>query len=196
MKINRMALAFSAAFLTMAGPFAGQALAEAAHVAPVTDYVKSKVMTWISDPVIINAVKAQDAKNAGITQADIDALDKKWRAEVEQPAKPTIDAVLSNDASKFLQEKQAASKGVITEIFVMDDKGLNVAQSDATSDYWQGDEAKFKKSFGAGPDALFVDDAEKDESTQKFQAQASFTLKDETGKPIGAVTVGISLDDL
>jgi hypothetical protein len=192
MKINRMPLVLSAVFIT----FAGQALADAAHVAPVTAFVKASVMPWINDPIIIKAVKAQDAKNAGLTQTDIDALDKKWRAEVEAPAKPMIDGVLSNEASKFLQEKQAGSKGVITEIFVMDDKGLNVAQSDATSDYWQGDEAKFQKSFGVGPDALFVDDAEKDESTQKFQAQASFTLKDETGKPIGAVTVGINLDSL
>ena len=191
MKFPWMAAAFTAALMVNTA-----ARADDAHVAPVTEYVKSQVMTWINDPVIINAVKAQDAKNASISQADIDALDKKWRAEVEQSAKPTIDAVLSNDASKFLQDKKTAAKGVITEIFVMDDKGLNVAQSDATSDYWQGDEAKFQKSYGVGPDALFVDAAEKDESTQKFQAQASFTLKDETGKPIGAVTVGVSLDDL
>ena len=192
MKRNILATAFSLAFLASTAP----AMAEEAYVGPLTDYIKTNVMTWINDPVIINAVKAQDAKNANLAQGDIDALDKKWRAEVEAADKPLIDSVLSNEASKFLQEKQAASKGVVAEIFVMDDKGLNVAQSDATSDYWQGDEAKFQKSFGAGPDALFIDKAEKDESTQKFQSQASFTLKDETGKPIGAVTVGVSLDDL
>ena len=125
-----------------------------------------------------------------------EGFDKQWRAEVEAPAKPLIDGVMAHPASKFLKDKQAASKGIITEIFVMDDKGLNVAQSEVTSDYWQGDEAKFQKSFGVGPDALFVDKPEKDESTQKLQVQASFTLKDETGKPIGAVTVGINIDDL
>jgi hypothetical protein len=192
MKRNILAATFGLALFASTAP----AMADDAYVAPLTDYIKSNVMTWITDPVIINAVKAQDAKNAGISQGDIDAQDKKWRAEVEAAEKPLIDSVLSNEASKFLQDKRTASKGVIAEIFVMDDKGLNVAQSDATSDYWQGDEDKFQKSFGAGPDALFIDKAEKDESTQKFQAQASFTLKDETGKPIGAVTVGVSLDDL
>lgn len=192
MKRNILATAFSLALFASTAP----AMADEAYVGPLTDYVKTSVMTWINDPLIVNAVKAQDAKNAGISQGDIDALDKKWRAEVDAADKPLIDSVLSNAASKFLQDKRAESKGVIAEIFVMDDKGLNVAQSDATSDYWQGDEAKFQKSFGVGPDALFIDKAEKDESTQKFQAQASFTLKDETGKPIGAVTVGVSLDDL
>ena len=78
----------------------------------------------------------------------------------------------------------------------MDAKGLNVGQSDVTSDYWQGDEAKFQKSFGAGAGAVFVDEAEKDESTQMLQSQASMTIVDETGAPIGAITVGINLDKL
>lgn len=192
MKFSLAAATFGLALL--AAP--SLASTEDGHAAPVSQYVKSKVMTWINDPVVINAVKAQDARNENLTQADINALDRKWRVEVESPEKPLIDGILENKLSKFLQEKQAASKGIITEIFVMDNKGLNVGESDVTSDYWQGDEAKFQKSYGAGPDGFFVDAAKKDESTQQFQAQASFTLKDKTGKPIGAVTVGISLDNL
>jgi hypothetical protein len=170
--------------------------AEEAHVKPVTDYINANVRAWFNDPIIIKAIKAQDAKNANLKQADIDVLDKKWRAEVETDSHPFIDSVLGNEVSAFLKAKQEASGGTITEIFVMDDRGLNVGQSDVTSDYWQGDEAKFQKSFGVGPDALFVDSAEKDESTQMLQSQASMTIKDETGKPIGAITIGINLDQL
>ena len=172
------------------------ALAEEAHVAPVTDYVNANVKPWLSDPVIVDAVKAQNAANAKLDQAGIDALDQKWRAEVESEIHPMIDAVLANALSTFLKGKQDGSGGTITEIFVTDAKGLNVGQSDVTSDYWQGDEDKFTKSFGAGPGALFVDAAEKDESTQMLQSQASMTIVDETGKPIGAVTVGVNLDQL
>jgi hypothetical protein len=172
------------------------ALAEEAHVAPMTEFVNANVKSWVSDPLIVSAIEAQNAANVGLSQADIDALDQKWRAEVEAGSHPMIDAVLSNKVSDFLREKQSQSGGVITEVFVMDAKGLNVGQSDTTSDYWQGDEAKFQKSFGAGPDALFVDEAEKDESTQMLQSQASMTIVDAAGKPIGAITVGINLDQL
>jgi hypothetical protein len=79
----------------------------------------------------------------------------------------------------------------------MDDKGLNVGQSEVTSDYWQGDEAKWQKTFSAGPDAVFLDKIEKDESTQALQMQVSVSIKDpETGKAIGAVTFGINVDEL
>ena len=168
-----------------------------AHVAPVTDYIETNVKPWLSDPVLVDAVKAQNAQNAGLAQADIDALDKKWRAETEGSSKEMIDGVLGNALSQFLKAKQQEAGGLITEVFVMDNKGLNVGQSDVTSDYWQGDEDKWSKTYGAGPDAIFIDGAEKDESTQMLQSQGSIAIKDPaSGEAIGAITVGINLDAL
>ena len=173
------------------------ATAQDAHVAPVTDYIETNVKPWLSDPVLVDAVKAQNAKNAGLAQADIDALDKKWRAETEGSSKEMIDGVLGNALSQFLKAKQQEAGGLITEVFVMDNKGLNVGQSDVTSDYWQGDEDKWSKTYGAGPDAIFIDGAEKDESTQMLQSQGSIAIKDPaSGEAIGAITVGINLDAL
>ena len=173
------------------------AAAQDAHVAPVTDYIETNVKPWLSDPVLVDAVKAQNAQNAGLAQADIDALDKKWRAETEGSSKEMIDGVLGNALSQFLKAKQQEAGGLITEVFVMDNKGLNVGQSDVTSDYWQGDEDKWSKTYGAGPDAIFIDGAEKDESTQMLQSQGSIAIKDPaSGEAIGAITVGINLDAL
>lgn len=193
MTIRKMlAVGGAAAFL-----FANTAIAQQEHVGPVTDYVNANVIPWLSDPVIIEAVLAQNARNAGLAQGDIDALDKQWRAETEAASKPLIDATLGNDLSKFLAQKREASGGLITEAFVMDAKGLNVGQSDVTSDYWQGDEAKWQKSFGAGPGAIFVDEVEKDESTQSLQSQVSIAISDPATKQvIGAITLGIDVDGL
>ncbi len=190
MKMNTFILAAVVALV----PFG--AMAEEAHVAPVKAYVEENIMPWLSDPIVIDAIKAQNAKHAGLSQGDIDALDAQWREGVDGGDTTLIDETLANDLSGFLKEKQAESDGLITEIFVMDDKGLNVGQSDVTSDYWQGDEGKFKNSFEAGANAVFVDEAEKDESTQKLQSQASMTISDADGNPIGAITIGINLDEL
>lgn len=173
------------------------ARAEETHVTEVKKYVAAKVMSWLGDKVIIEAIKAQNAKNAALTEADILKLDKEWRAQVDAPSKPLIDSVMKNPLSAFLTAKKTESNGLLTEIFVMDDKGLNVGQSDVTSDYWQGDEAKWQKTFKVGPDTVFVDKVEKDESTQQLQVQVSVSIKDpETGKAIGAVTLGINVDQL
>jgi hypothetical protein len=176
---------------------AAPAFADDAPVKQVEAYLKSNVMSWLSDKTVISAIKAQNEKHAALDQEQIGKLDKQWRGEVDAASKPLIDSVLKNEVSVFLKKKKEETKGVVSEVFVMDDKGLNVGQSDITSDYWQGDEAKWKKNYSVGPDAVFFDKIEKDESTQALQMQVSISIKDpETGKAIGAVTFGINVDEL
>lgn len=165
------------------------------HVAPMTDFAKTEVVNWIKTDVVISAIKDQNQKYANLAQADIDTLDKTWRAETSASDRPMINAVLASELSQFLATIREKSDGLVTEIFVMDNKGLNVGQSDITSDFWQGDEAKWQKTYLAGPDAIFVDGVEQDESTQAFQSQLSMSIVDpQTGDVIGAITVGVNVD--
>lgn len=176
---------------------AAPASAEGKHEAPIRALVEKSMRAWSQDPIVIAAVKEQNQRHAKLTQAEIDTLDKQWRAEVKAADKPLIKKTMDNALSTYLKKVETESKGLYTEIFVMDDKGLNVGQSDVTSDYWQGDEDKWQKTFLVGTDAVFVDKVEKDESTQQLQAQVSFSIVDpETKRVIGAVTVGVNVEGL
>lgn len=185
-----------AAVLIGAALFCGPAAQSAdIRAVAVTDYVETNVRPWIEEPAIVNAILAQNAAHAGLDQSGIDALDRRWRDELREAARPFIDSVLSNPLSLYLKGRQRAAEGLITEIFVMDNRGLNVGQSDVTSDYWQGDEAKWQKSFGTG--RLHIDEAERDDSTQLMQSQASLPIRDpHSGAVIGTITVGVNLDAL
>ena len=163
---------------------------------PLTALANGQLREIAQNPVVIAAIEAQNATTSAYDDAKINELDSQWRAEVGAGAKPLIDATLANDASKYLAQVQADSAGAFTEIFVMDAKGLNVAQSTVTSDYWQGDEDKFTQSFGAGAAAVHLGEIEQDESTQTFQSQVSITIVDAAGNPIGAITVGVDLSTL
>jgi hypothetical protein len=164
------------------------------YTAPLTDLAKGKIAELAASPEVIAAVEAQNAVTASYDQAKIDALDKQWRAEVDAADKPLIDATLDNAASKVLAAAQDESAGLFTEIFVTDAKGLNVAQSTVTSDYWQGDEEKYTESFAKGVDAVYIGEIEQDESTQAFQSQVSITIADPaSGAAIGSLTVGVDL---
>jgi hypothetical protein len=171
--------------------------AQEEFTAPLTELAKGEIAAFASDPVLIDAITAQNAVTSAYDQAKIDALDAQWRAEVGAASKPLIDATLGNGASQYLAGVQEASAGKYTEIFAMDAKGLNVAQSTLTSDYWQGDEDKFTQSFGAGTDAVHIGEIEQDESTQIFQSQVSVPITDPaTGAVIGAITVGVDVSML
>lgn len=159
-------------------------------------YLASDIVVWASDPALLDAIRAQNAAMAGHDQAAIDALDAQWQAEVSAADSALIGGVLHNPAADFLRARVEASGGKITEAFITDAKGLNVAASEATSDYWQGDEDKFQKVFpNAG--AHFISGIELDESTQRYQGQISLTIADPaTGEALGTLTVGIDADSL
>lgn len=171
-------------------------LAQAVDAPPaMRAFVESDIMSWAHSTQVIDAIATQNSQTAGTSEAQIVEWDNAWRAQVGKSDQPLISEVMSRDLSKFLADQVAASGGRITEIFVMDALGLNVAASDVTSDYWQGDEAKFQKTYGVGPDTIFVDAVEFDESSQTYQGQISISLKDPaTGEVIGAMTVGLNAE--
>lgn len=159
-------------------------------------YVDSEIMAWAHDTAIVEAIEAQNALTGGYDATRISQLDATWRAEVGTGS-DLVDGVLMNAAADFLRARIEASGGMITEVIVMDAKGLNVAASGATSDYWQGDEAKYQETYPKGAGAVHFGEVEFDESSQSYQIQISITITDpDTGRPIGAMTVGVDAEVL
>jgi hypothetical protein len=156
-----------------------------------------RMREWIANPIVALSVKAQNARYEKLARATIEELDGKWRKEREGKEQPLISATLTSPLSIYLLRVQAVSEGAYTELFVMDNHGLNAGQSVVTTDYWQGDEDKFQKTFDVGADAVFIDKAEYDEKTKSWRAQVSLTLTDpETNQKIGAVTVQVNLSEM
>lgn len=192
--ISKVAAAIGAVAFAL---LASQAATANEFESQIQEILNAEVQEWLGDPMLVEAVMTQNADHAGLTDADIDTLDKKWREQAKAGGGDLVDGVLARDLSKFLSEKKTSSNGVFSEIFVMDNKGLNVGQSDVTSDYMQGDEAKWQKTYMAGPGVVFVDEVEFDDSSQTFQSQASMTIVDPaSNEAIGAITIGINVENL
>ena len=156
----------------------------------VYDLANSSLAALGTDPVIIKAVEEENAKAKTLDQ--IKQKDESWKSTAG------IDAfkksILDHSCSNYLRELQNNNPSYV-EIFVMDNLGANVAMTDTTSDYWQGDEAKFKNSFDGGKGAVFVDDVEFDSSSQAYLTQVSVPVM-QGGQAIGAITVGIDIDQV
>lgn len=179
--MKRLILLGLVIFLATANP----AWAEEAPQA-VKDLANAELAAIGGDPVIVAAVKEQNAK--GMSLAEIQAMDTKWQETAG--VADFMDALMNNPCAVRLKEIMN-SKPFYAEIFVMDNQGANVCQTNKTSDYWQGDEGKFKNSYGAN--AVFVDEVEFDDSAQAYLTQVSVPVKD-GGNVIGAITFGIDVD--
>ena len=170
----------------------GSTLAYAGEKAPqkIVDLAHSTLVKFGTDAVIVEAVKAENAK--GKTLDQIKELDAKWMAT--PGIADYMKALMDSECGKYLRSLQQSAR-YYAEIFVMDNQGANVAMTDKTSDYWQGDEAKFIKSYNGGKGAVHIGGVKFDDSTQAYLVQVSVPVKD-GDTVIGAITFGIDVDKI
>ncbi len=209
---HRIFAALLAAGLTGVGAAAGQTVSSTASapppsppstsLAPSTDLITpadiAEMRGWLQVPVTVLTLRDLNTEQSDLDARAIEALDQRWRAERAQVGdRPLIAELMARPLSNYLIRRQAMSGGLYTEIFVMSRQGLNAGQSSITSDYWQGDEAKFQKTYPVGPDAVFVDAPEFHAESGTWRAQVNLALADpDSGRALGAVTVEVNLTEL
>jgi hypothetical protein len=134
-----------------------------------------------SDAELLKAVVAKN--QAKETDAEVLQRDKEWQANARYPLRTELT---SNPCALRLKKLLAVEPNVV-EAFLMDNKGALVCATRETSDYWQGDEAKWQSTYADGK-AVFIDQPALDMSSNAFGVQLSVIVKD-AGKPIGALTL-------
>ena len=128
-----------------------------------------------------------------ISSKDADVVNAQWKLASNNKSGHLYDTVLKSRLSELLQRIQENANGDIFEIMAIDQNGFTIAASQITTDLYQGDEAKFKKTFLGQENTIFVDDIVFDESTKQFQSQVSFTLPNKLSS-IAVITVGINIE--
>lgn len=161
----------------------------------ITEDIVKSVRSKLEQDIVIMSIQSQNNKFIALSSKEIDDMDKQWRKERESDDQPLIAETLASPVSSYLKQVQIRSRGLYDAIFIMDKNGLNVGQSAITSDFWQGDEAKFEKTFGTGENTVFIDDPEYDKDIGIWISQLSFTIF-HNSKLIGTATVDINLTEL
>lgn len=146
------------------------------------------IKKWGEDPILVAAVKEQNGK--GLTLDQIQKRDKEWMATTGMDDQ--MKAMMKNAGAQEL-DKLEATKPYFFESILMDNQGANVAMTNKTSDYWQGDEPKFTNAFKVG--GVDIGKSKFDDSAKAYLIQVSVPVLD-GGKAIGALCVGINLDEL
>ncbi len=169
----------------------------------VTDYEQlqikellgRKIERWKRLPSLEPALVAANKTSAKLSQQEINARDKQWiHAFAENDFAYSIELV-NQPLSAELREMKKQAPDMITEVIVTDKRGLNVAISDMTSDYWQGDEEKFIRAYNKPANSLIFGDISYDESTKRFQLQLSVPLYTiQKFEPLGVMIFGVDVE--
>lgn len=143
-----------------------------------------------TNPVFVKYIELQNAECLSL-RAILD-LDKKWRAS--EVVIPEMRAALTNPVAKEIKRITSMHEQ-LQESFVMDNQGALVGVNNITSDYMQGDEPIWKKSYKNGQGAVYVAPEQRDISSRMVVRQISMPIFNAAGKVVGAVTWGVQVKD-
>lgn len=161
----------------------------------IRELLQRKIERWKRLPKLEDFLIAQNLKNKRVSQREIDERDKKWVQAFQQNDFSYPLEMVDQELSAQLREIKKQSLDMITEIIITDARGLNLAISDMTSDYWQGDEDKFTEAYGKPANTLYFGDITYDESTKRFQIQLSVPLyTEEKFEPLGTMIFGVDVE--
>lgn len=167
------------------------AIASMAADDKVKAFVTTNLLPLTTDATWVAAVTAQNAKQTPLDE--IKKIDQQWqKAEEELPIQQDRMGNATAKACIALSKRLPA----IREVFVMDNQGANVGQNTLTSDYWQGDEDKWTKSFNGGKGGVDVGKVKFDQSANVSLQQVSLPIIAADGSVIGAVCFGLDVGAL
>jgi hypothetical protein len=142
------------------------------------------IATWAADPVIVDAVRAHNAKlppeHAALTQ-------DKWKSLTVLD--PLVRGFTKNPVGLLLKSRKT---DLVTEAFVSNAEGLKVGFLAKTSGWSHKGKPKHDVPMTGKP---WQGPVEVDESSGMQQIQIAVPVLD-AGKPIGSLVVGISLSKL
>lgn len=163
-----------------------------------SDQVFSEVTvleTLALTPSLIDAVKQANLDRGALSETEVKALDQAW-IDKNPSMDETISEIQSNELTAYLKRFITLNPQEV-EVFVTDKKGLNVAMTDLTSDFWQGDEGWWSSAFADGKGNSYIAAVEFDESTKAYAMNIGVPVYDpQSNKVIGIVRGTLDVSSL
>lgn len=117
------------------------------EVRQIIEQKTNLLVTFAREPVLIHAVREANRKNQALSLEDILRLDEVWQRT--EGIDDSIKSFVTNPCAQLLIDFQETHNG-FSEIFVTDEKGLIVAETNKTSDYYQADEQWWVDAYQDG----------------------------------------------
>lgn len=151
------------------------------------DRQKAAVTEWAADPVVIGAVRAQNARGpiAGMDNA-------KWKAT--RRSDPVVQDMVRSPVARLLRRKIDASGGALDKAFISAAQGEKVAFAEKTISYLHRGQEKFDAPMSTGKPWQMTKPWF-DESLQGYAIQVAAPVVD-GGKPIGVIVASVPLAHL
>lgn len=141
-----------------------------------------------NNSIVVEEVEKSNVANKNLTKSDIEELDQRWRNTVG--IDNFIKQFLLNEVAFELLLFQEKHFG-FSEIFVTDKYGLNVGQTNKTTDYYQADEDWWTDTYTTGKSSHGV--IEHDESSNSDAVSLYVPVFGDDNEIIGVIKAVLNI---
>lgn len=185
-----LVIALAAGILGLASAFAWPHVVGVLHYAPKLDGLFAELHR---DPVLLDALRDQNAALADKDEAWARAQDRIWNAERGQGDGALQRAYMDRPASRHLRDILAGSDGLVSHAFLIDAKGRMVAEPFISFNFWQFDKPKFHYTFPLGVGARDVSWLQLSwDGSHPVCWRAETMVDPRTGAPIGVLALEVN----
>ncbi|WP_155247651.1 substrate-binding periplasmic protein [Teredinibacter turnerae] len=143
-------------------------------------------------PLITQTLSTRN-NDVRFSTATVDYWDSMYREFLAgRKTSADISAVYEGELAHKLKTAEDRTQGLLREIILVDKQGFNLAATDVTSDFYQGDEDKFSKLMAQPEVGYAVSPIRFDASSAQFLVHISIPLRNSEQQLIGAIIYGVN----
>lgn len=188
-KIIAISIVASAALLNQPAMSASRV---ATQIAEVTAKQMPAIKSIAAQSNVIDAIKTSNRVTTELRGKALRGLDEQWRQQIAQGGGQLIDQTQKDNAlAQALHHDIQQSHGVYRGALVMNNKGINVAQTMLTKHYFQKGRSVWRKPYKLGQD--YVSQATRDKSTGKRYIMMAVPVNNAQQKRIGVFAMQVNL---
>ena len=154
-----------------------------------------EIQSALMEQNIVGTLRTYNKARKSMTQADIDGLEATWHTELGSGNRPLITGVVRNMTALRMRKVIRDTGRVISDINVIDARGVSIAQTTVFPHIWQGTATEARDIAAADPNMVLISTVGSEASEQARQLEAFFPVIDpDTNELIGAVILVVEAE--
>ena len=150
------------------------------------------------DPILIESNRIYDQLPDALGR--IERIDREWTSAEEEAITPAMRRIIENDLSTALRMnfelkdyyRKRYGYELYSEVFLTNKYGVNVAQTQKTSDFYQADEQWWQEAKKHG---IYVSDVEYDQSAEVYSLNVCSAINGSNGEFLGVIKAVLNIQD-
>jgi len=147
-------------------------------------------------PLVIKAITTSNRASTAIHGKALSSLEAQWRTQLHAGKGPLLTKTMQNPLAQSLKTTISNSSGAYLGAIVMNNKGLNVAQTIYSKNYSQQKHVIWQRTYKVGSGAIYISRSRFNKHLGKRMVVIAVPVLNQKKQPIGAFAMDVNFTGL